>query len=726
MNSLPRRTLKLACVTVLSVLTIFILSASRAQAGVLDTTFGSGGGVSVSPGFYDSPSKVFVLPNGKILVAGVTAYAGFHQYAPSMMMVRFNSDGTVDSSFGSSGIVSTSGASATVNDIIMQPDGKIVFVGGLNPGWNYPPLDFAVARFNSDGSRDSSFGNNGNVGTSIGGSYDSAGAVVYLPDGKLMVAGYTSGTSTSPGAIDLVRYNSDGSLDQTFGEGGILYYLMGSNQSTPYVYDMILQSDGKLFVNFAVNGGVFGQTGGFARFNPDGSFDNTYGTNGILSTSTSVAGKMTVQSDGKIIIPVSYSDNNIYQFAMYRYNSDGTLDTSFGTNGLVETPWRSNFTGFADASARDAAIKSNGDIVLVGSLVRINGQVSGSDTSAVGVALYASNGTLIAKTAVAFPPYQSYGTATAVQPDGKILAAGYSSNFYTDVVVARLTNVTNDARRYKRFFDFNGDLYTDLMIYRPGVGSTPSVWYNFGSSYSPAFGQEGDIITPADYNDDGVTDIAVFRPSTGTWYIASNNDDPINHFTAIQWGQSGDIPVAGDYDGDGKADVGVFRPSNGYWYILYSSDNTVKIVPFGVSGDKPVVGDYDGDGRCDIAVFRPSNGTWYVANIVTGEYTIVQFGANGDIPAQNDYNGDGKTDMVVFRPSTGIWYTSTDPAINYGAVQFGRNGDIPVVGDYDADGKADIAVWRPTNRSWYVRRSTNGSVYAQQWGASTDIPVPGN
>jgi uncharacterized delta-60 repeat protein len=723
MNSLPRRTLALACVSFLSVLTIFILSASRAQAGALDTTFGSGGGSAISVNANDYPVRVFVLSDGKILIAGESVFVGVHILGANPILARLNSNGTLDSSFGSSGVVNGSGAgNATVEDAILQPDGKIVLVGGANPSYNQPPLDFAVERFNSDGSRDTTFGGGtGYVITSIGGSYDSASAIVYLPGGKLLAAGSTRGTMTSPGALDFVRYNSDGSLDQTFGDGGILYYLLGQNNSWPAVYDMKLLPDGKLLLtgNNAAGGDFL------ARVNPDGSFDTTFGTNGFVYSGY-VRGRMTIQPDGKIIIPFSSSINDNGVFAMARFNPDGSLDNAFGVSGIVQTPWRSNLSGFANASASQAFLKSNGEIILVGSVVRINGQIDGRDTSAVGAADYTGNGTLIAKTAIAFPPYQSYGRTGAVQPDGKIIVAGYNDVNFSDIVLARLTTITNDARRYKRFFDFNGDLYTDLMIYRPGVGSTPSVWYNFNASISPTFGQEGDIITPADYNDDGVTDLAVFRPSNGTWYIASDNNDPINHFTAIQWGASGDIPVAGDYDGDGKADVGVFRPSNGYWYILYSGDNTAKIVPFGVSGDKPVVGDYDGDGRCDLAVFRPSNGTWYVANIATGEYQIVQFGANGDIPAQNDFNGDGKTDMVIFRPSTGIWYTSTDPATNYGAVQFGRNGDIPVVGDYDADGKADIAVWRPTNRSWYVRRSTNGSVLAQQWGATTDIPVPGN
>ncbi|MBV9959795.1 MAG: VCBS repeat-containing protein, partial [Acidobacteria bacterium] len=545
------------------------------------------------------------------------------------------------------------------------------------------------------------------------GSYDAGVGVVYLPDGKLLVAGYTYGTQTSPGAVDFVRYNPNGTLDQTFGEGGIIYYLSGSINSTPFFGDMIRQPDGKLLIH---------GTGYFARYNADTTLDTTFGTNGYVYGSP--GGKMNVQPDGKLLIS-GYAGQQYSVFSLSRFKPDGSPDVNFGTNGTVLTPFRRNTIGYADAQATQAAVKSNGEIVVVGLARLINTLGSGDTTSAMAVADYSSTGTLIAKTAIAFPPYpESYGYAIAVQPDDKVIIAGLAG---LDAGIARLTSVTNDPRLYRRIYNFNGYMSTDLMIYRPGSGGNPSVWYNYNdTSTAPAFGQEGDIIAPADYNDDGVTDIAVFRPSNGTWYIASSNYDPLNHFTAVQWGADGDVPVAGDYDGDGKADVAVFRPSNGYWYILNSADNTAKIEPFGVSGDKPVVGDYDGDGKCDFAIFRPSNGTWYIAKSTTGEYQIVQFGANGDIPAQNDYDGDHKTDLVVFRPSTGAWYTSTDPSTNYGAIQFGLSGDVPVVGDYDGDGKADIAVWRPSNRFWYVLQSTNGQVFSLQWGASTDIPVPGN
>jgi uncharacterized delta-60 repeat protein len=718
MKSIPRRKLTPTYISVLSALALLVFGAI-AQAGTLDTSFGTGGGTGTSIGFYDFARRVFILPDGKILIAGVTAYVGFHAYAPSPMLARFNGNGSLDTTFGQGGVVNGQlGNTMAVNDVLLQPDGKIVFVGGLNPGWNSPPLDFGVARFNSDGTKDTTFGDNGLVRTAIGGSYDIASGVVYLPDGKLLVVGYTHGTSTSPGAIDFVRYNSNGTLDETFGEGGIVYHLIGSANSIPTVDGMVKLSDGKLLIN--------GQ-GFFARFNPDGSFDNGFGNNGFVYHPYA-GGRMTLQPDGKVLTAGSGTACCSYTvFAISRFNTtDGSADAGFGTNGTVLTPFRKNTIGYANAVAYDVVVKSNGEIIAIGVARGINGTVSSTETSAVAAAHYTSNGVLIAKTAIAFPPYQSTGSTLAIQPDGKIVLVGYVSHSDSDLAIARLTAITNDIRPFRRLYDFDGSLSTDLMIYRPGTGGSSSVWYNRNTDTATPFGTEGDIITPADYNDDGYTDIAVFRPSNGTWYITTNIYYLATQFYAVQWGADGDIPAAADYDGDGKADLAVFRPSNGTWYIQESQTGLPRYVTWGLLGDKPVVGDYDGDGKADIAVFRPSAGYWYVQKSSNGELLVAQLGTDGDIPVQADYNGDNKTDIAVFRPSTGIWYTSTNPATNYGAIPFGKNGDIPVVGDYTGDGWADIAIWRPSNRTWYIRSATTGSVTATPWGASTDIPVPGN
>jgi FG-GAP-like repeat/Bacterial pre-peptidase C-terminal domain len=286
------------------------------------------------------------------------------------------------------------------------------------------------------------------------------------------------------------------------------------------------------------------------------------------------------------------------------------------------------------------------------------------------------------------------------------------------LMLARIGGVTID--------DFDGDLKTDIGVYRRSTGD----WFirnSAGGVTTQTWGAPTlhDISVPADYDGDGKADIAVYRGNTGEWFILNSGGGG----TVRAWGAPslGDIPVPGDYDGDGKADIAVYRGNTGEWFILNSGGGgTVRAWGAPSLGDIPVPGDYDGDGKTDIAVYRGNTGEWFILNSGGGG-TVQAWGAPslGDIPVPGDYDGDGKADIAVYRNTTGEWFVLNSgggvTVQPWGSSSF---GDIPVPGDYDGDGKGDIAIYRRNTGDWIIRNSSGGSTI-QAWGAPTldDVPL---
>lgn len=314
-----------------------------------------------------------------------------------------------------------------------------------------------------------------------------------------------------------------------------------------------------------------------------------------------------------------------------------------------------------------------------------------------------------------------FGGNQTVRLDTTRLPTAIGEDENGELYLVSLIGTVEKIVRRQASADFDGDLRTDVSIFRPSNGT----WYVLNSSNGggriQGFGLNGDIPTPEDFDGDLVSDIAVFRPSNGTWYYHRSTDSTVG---IVNFGTSGDIPTAADYDGDQRADLAVFRPPTGTWYFLPSLSGTVYQRMFGSKDDIPVVGDYDGDGRHDIAVWRPSSGVWYWGNGFDNSILQRHFGLTGDIPAQGDFDGDGRTDVAVFRPSEGAWYTTGSLAGTIRRTEWGLAGDVPVVGDYDGDGSEDIAVFRPSNGFWYRISSQNQGTVVTHFGLSGDLAVP--
>ena len=707
-----RQNLLFGCLEV--ALFLALPAMTLAAPGDLDLSFGSGGKVVTRgggfPGFGLSGAYAMAIQSdGKIVVAGEgTAGSGTWDFA----VARFNTNGSFDTSFGGTGIVITpvGNSQDRAFSVAIQADGKIVAAGySYNDG-------IGVVRYNPNGSLDTSFNGTGKVTTSFGSSSAIANDLAIQADGKIVVA--VGAYGGFPGGVSaVVRYNSDGSLDTSFNGTGII--IMPLNNSS-----VAIQTDGKVVV---AGSGYNGPRIDFTifRYNTDGSPDTSFNGTGKTVTQigdVSYANELAIQTNGKIIV-VGYSRNGSSDnFALVRYITNGSLDTSLNGTGKVLTPVQ---TSSYPSGASSVAIQTDGKIVAAGNSG--NGTLGGNGAD-FAVIRYNPNGSLDTTfngTGKVTTPFggQDFATEVAIQADGKIVVAGSTDfdmyDFYQFVLV-RYEGGSNANIRSP--FDFDGDAKTDLSIFRPAPGEW---WINRslnGSTFALQFGAGTDTIAPADFTGDGKTDVAFFRPSTGQWFVLRSEDFS---FYAFPFGSNGDVPVPADYDADGKADAAVFRPSTLTWFIQKSGGGT-DIIGFGAAGDVPTVADYDGDAKADIAIYRPNaagGAQWWVRRSSNASVFALQFGTPTDKTVQGDYTGDGKADIAFWRPSTGGWFVLRSEDFSFYSFPFGTNGDMPVPGDYDGDGRNDAAVFRPSTSTWFAQRTTGGTLI-QQFGIAGDIPLP--
>ena len=383
-----------------------------AAAGSLDTTFNSTGKVLTDiDTFGDGASAVAIQSDGKIVAAGSSFTSGTLGY--DFALVRYNVDGSLDNSFGTSGKVTTDfgGSLDGAYDLAIQADGKIIAAGR-----NYDSTGsggLAMARYNADGTLDTDFGTGGIVTTNLG-TNDFAIAIALQTDGKIIVG------STSYLGFALARYTAGGTLDTTFGTGGrvttTIYAIVGYDSLS----DIAIQDDGKI-----VAVGKANPTYDFAlvRYNTDGSLDTEFGVAGKVTTDfggLDTGAAVAIQSDGKIVAAGAGGASGI---ALARYNDDGSLDASFGSNGKVIT-----LTSGIIEGASAVCFQSDGKIVTAGT-----GLVAGS-SGVFSLARYDIDGSLDTTfdtdgkltTSVGIGP-NTLAYDAAIQTDGKIVAAGTAS-----------------------------------------------------------------------------------------------------------------------------------------------------------------------------------------------------------------------------------------------------------------------------------------------------------
>ena len=365
-------------------------------SGSLDTTFDVDGKVNTDFGYYESAGGVVIQADGKMIAAGQGNVA------------RYNTNGSLDSSFGVGGKVAIPIGAST---LALQSDGKVIVAGT------------AVIRLNSNGSLDNTFGTSGQANIPIFGD-----DVAIQSDGKIVLS--------SNSGFTVVRLNSDGTADNTFGSGGLVGIALNGDATGIAVQGSNLVIIGRVSSNTTAYDFVV------IRLTSNGSLDSSFGTTGIVTTSTSTGydwgEDLVIQADGKIVVAGSSN----YNFAVVRYNSNGSLDSTFGSGGIAPVI---DFDGRSD-SALSVALQADGKIVMAG-WAAYTTNVKYDFDYRFAVARYNANGTIDTRfgsqgkvTFNFFDNVTDNATSIAIQSNGKIVVAGGTTAPTTaaDFAVARL------------------------------------------------------------------------------------------------------------------------------------------------------------------------------------------------------------------------------------------------------------------------------------------------
>jgi uncharacterized delta-60 repeat protein len=377
-------------------------------------------------------------------------------------MRSFAQPGTLYSGFGTGGEVTTPVGSSDefIVSLARQLDDKIVAAGYSNNGTDN---DFAVVRYNADGSLDNTFGSGGIVTTQVGSDNDNGEAVAIQTDGRIVVAGYSYNGSNYDFAV--VRYNTNGNLDTTFSGDGIDTFAIGDYDDKAMAVG--IQTDGKIVVAGSSYNGTDYEFA-IVRLKSDGTFDNTFGTAGLTTTDfgsyDDIANSLRILPAGNSIVAGRSYNGTDDDFALASYTPSGTLAISFGTNGMVTT----DFGSGSDIANAVFDILNNNTIVVVGS------SENGSDRDFM-VARYTLTGTLdntfnstgYVRTAIGSSNDDAHSVFP--QPDGKLVVSGSTNNGADwDFAVCRyIDDGTLDST-----FGTNGIVTTVMGNYNDGANSS--------------------------------------------------------------------------------------------------------------------------------------------------------------------------------------------------------------------------------------------------------------
>jgi len=418
-----------------------VVGHAQTTAVNLDPTFGTGGTVRTDfAGNIDQANAVAIQPNGQIIAAG-SSFSN-SKTVEDFIVARYNANGSLDKRFGRNGKITTDFFRNvdSISAVAIQPDGGILVAGFAQLGGSGgTPRVFALARYRNDGNPDTSFGNGGALTTSFGGNFAAVSALMLQPDGKIVVAGTVDFNPDLPGSgldFALARYNSNGTLDGSFGKGGkVVFDFFGSFDQAN---SAVLQPDGKIIVVGSASYDSANRDIGFAlaRFNTDGGIDFGFGAGGKQITDFFGAGAkangVVLQPDGKFVVAGTASDSATRpvatDIAVARYNSDGSLDSAFGTGGETAIPFPDSATEQGNA----VAVLPDGKIIVAGTAFK-----TFNTPPDFALVSYNSDGSLNGIKTNDIAGGTDEGLAVAIQSDGKVVVAGRSFRSNFDLTLAR-------------------------------------------------------------------------------------------------------------------------------------------------------------------------------------------------------------------------------------------------------------------------------------------------
>jgi len=390
---------------------------AAAAGGSLDPSWNGSGFTTTSFGGAYAFADGIVVQGGR----NVTVVGGSSGVTNVFAVARYEPNGVLDPSFGVGGLVTTSFNGDDLADAVTYQGDKTVVVGYTSPDGG-TTFNFALARYLANGALDPTFGSGGKVVTSFGGGYDFADAVLVHGD-KIVVAG-ESRTGAGYNQFIVARYNTDGSLDTSFGTGGFTTTDFGFHYNAAngvaMMGDRIVAAgyaQGPTHLDFAV-----------ARYTSSGALDTSFGSGGkVLTDFGNDAAGHAVDVRGYSIVVVGAASNGTdNDFAAAEYNANGSPLTGFGSGGKTTLNIGADDHAYGGGFTPDGSVYAAGD---TGSAVTDSFAVARWTTTGAPDPLFGTGGFTVTSIGV-----MSGAFAAGIGPDGKVVAAGFSDN---DFAVAR-------------------------------------------------------------------------------------------------------------------------------------------------------------------------------------------------------------------------------------------------------------------------------------------------